>query len=313
MRVVVIGAGIAGLAAARELHAVGVHVRVIERGRSVGGRMATRRIGSATLDHGAQFFTVRTPDFARRVDDWRARGLVTVWSDGFGDRDGHPRYMARGGMTALAKDLADALDVETDTMAFAVRPGGPETAWRVVIDDGTHRDADAVIVTCPLPQAFALLVDSGLDVADTLFRVDYDRALTLLVRLDAAPSVPEPGGMQDPDDVFGFVAENRAKGISKTPALTLHANPRWSDEHWDADPDTTRLALESAAARWLGSAHIVQSQVKRWRFARPRTVWPDPCWVSDDGTVVIAGDAFGGPRVEGAHNSGLTAAHALSD
>jgi predicted NAD/FAD-dependent oxidoreductase len=70
--------------------------------------------------------------------------------------------------------------------------------------------------------------------------------------------------------------------------------------------------LELAAAPWLGEARIVESQLKRWRFATPRTIWPEPCWVGGDGTIVVAGDAFSGPRVEGAHNSGLAAAHALT-
>ena len=48
--------------------------------------MATRRIGAATFDHGAQFFTVRTPAFRHRVDDWSDRGLVTVWNHGFARR-----------------------------------------------------------------------------------------------------------------------------------------------------------------------------------------------------------------------------------
>jgi predicted NAD/FAD-dependent oxidoreductase len=51
--------------------------------------------------------------------------------------------------------------------------------------------------------------------------------------------------------------------------------------------------------------------VKKWRFATPRTSWPDECWVSGDGGIVLAGDAFDGPRIEAAHNSGLAAAHAL--
>ena len=74
MRVVIVGAGMSGLVAAQELVAAGVEVAVVDKGRSVGGRLATRRIGDARLDHGAQFFTVRTPAFQRRVDQWLDRG-----------------------------------------------------------------------------------------------------------------------------------------------------------------------------------------------------------------------------------------------
>ena len=185
MRVVVVGAGMSGLVAARSLVSSGIDVTVVDKGRSPGGRLATRRIGDATLDHGAQFFTVRTPAFRHRVDDWLERGLVHVWNHGFVDRDGHPRYAAAAGMNSLAKDLADGLDVQCSTMAFAVRPtespGVPR--WSVAIDDGTVRPADAVIVTTPLPQAFALLVDSGIELDETLVRTDYDRTIALLATL----------------------------------------------------------------------------------------------------------------------------------
>ena len=59
MHVVVVGTGIAGLMAAQSLTKNGHDVVVVDKGRSPGGRLATRRIDDATLDHGAQFFTVR--------------------------------------------------------------------------------------------------------------------------------------------------------------------------------------------------------------------------------------------------------------
>lgn len=83
MNVAIIGAGLSGLIAARTLTGAGHQVVVFERARSVGGRLATRRIDGARLDHGAQFFTVRSDEFGAYVDRWRAEGLVREWCRGF--------------------------------------------------------------------------------------------------------------------------------------------------------------------------------------------------------------------------------------
>lgn len=324
MKVVIVGAGLAGLVAAQELVAAGVEVSLVDKGRAVGGRLATRRIGDARLDHGAQFFTVRTPAFRRRVDDWIERGIVHVWNHGFHPGDGHPRYVATAGMNSLAKDLAARLadttcTIETSTMAFMVRRRAATATessaplqlnWDVVIDDATVRPGNAVILTSPLPQSLALLVDSGIEMDPTLMRTEYDRTISLLATLDGPSAIMPPGGVQNADDVFSFIGDNRAKGVSPTEAVTFHANPDWSEAHWN-DDDTLLDLLTDAAQPWLGEAAIVESQVKKWRLATPRSIWPDPCWTSADGTIVLAGDAFAGPKVEGAHNSGLAAAHAL--
>ena len=315
MRVVVIGAGMAGLVAARTLHdesGGALDITVVDKGRSVGGRMATRRIGDATFDHGAQFFTVRTPAFGRRVDDWADRGLVRVWNHGFDHDDGYPRHVAPRGMTSLAKDLAAGLRVECSTMAFTLRrPTGGSAPWDVVIDDGTVRPADHVIVTTPLPQAFGLLADADLELDVETFRVDYDRTICLLAALDRPVVVSPSGGVQPTAGVFSFIGDNVSKGVSAAPAITFHARPAWSDDHWDDDVDVVARALIDAARPWLADAVVVAHDVKKWRFATPRTTFPDPCRTLADGSIVLAGDAFAGPRIEGAHNSGLAAAHTI--
>ncbi len=319
MRVVVIGAGMAGLVAAQTLQAESngeIDVVVVDKGRSPGGRMATRRIGAATFDHGAQFFTVRTPAFRHRVDDWIERGLVMVWNHGFSNDDGHPRYAAPGGMTSLAKDLAIGLRVECSTMAFTVRR--TESArlratvgWDVVIDDGTIRPADRVIITSPLAQTFGLLADTHLELELDTFRVDYDRTICLLAALDRPVEISPTGGVQPVDDVFSCIADNMSKRVSSVPAVTFHANPAWSEAHWDDSTETLAERLLEEARSWLGDARVIEHQVKKWRFATPRTIAPDPCRLIDGGSIILAGDAFAGPRIEGAHNSGLAAAHSL--
>ncbi|MTA42138.1 MAG: NAD(P)-binding protein, partial [Actinobacteria bacterium] len=117
-RVVVIGAGMAGLTAAHLLTAVADAI-VLDKGRGVGGRLATRRIGDATLDHGAQFITTHSAEFAATVGRWVTDGVVAPWfrgrigPEGVLDPDGHTRFRGSVSMNAVAKNLAVGLDVRT--------------------------------------------------------------------------------------------------------------------------------------------------------------------------------------------------------
>ncbi|MFM8703967.1 MAG: FAD-dependent oxidoreductase, partial [Planctomycetia bacterium] len=118
--VAIVGAGIAGLVAARELSLAGCSVVVLEKSRGVGGRMATRRIGQAVCDHGAQFFTVRGRAFGGIVAEAHDAGAVGQWCDGVSRAtangsgmlppgDGHPRWRGTAGMTDLPKHMSSAL------------------------------------------------------------------------------------------------------------------------------------------------------------------------------------------------------------
>jgi predicted NAD/FAD-dependent oxidoreductase len=299
------------LVAARSLASSGHSVVVLDKGRGVGGRLATRRIGEAVFDHGAQFFTVRDPKFQALVDGWLAAGVVRVWCQGFGaEQDGFPRYVGSAGMTSIAKHLATGLDVRTSSLVFSVLPAA-NGGWTTTLDTGEAFDSDAVILTAPIPQSFGFAFTGGVEFPEELRTIDYDRTLGLLVALDGSPAIPSPGALQNPDGVFSFVGDNQAKGISPVPAVTFHANPQWSAEHWDTPHDKAEELLRSAAGAYLGNASILASNFKRWRFATPQRNWPDRFWSNDAGNMVVAGDAFAGPRVEGAALSGLAAAEAL--
>jgi predicted NAD/FAD-dependent oxidoreductase len=214
-------------------------------------------------------------------------------------------------MNALARHVAQGLDVRCGSLVFSLHRAPASQGWTVKLDDGSTTTHDALVVTCPLPQTFSLVITAEVTMPEALWRTDYDRTLALLAVLDGDPAVPPPGGVQG-SPPFTFVGDNRAKGISDVPALTLHADPTWSAEHWDLDAAECHRALVDAAAPHLGSARIVASQVKRWRFATPQAVWPERHWSPDaHPSLAVAGDAFAGPRVEGAVLSGRSAAAAL--
>ncbi|MGI9269943.1 MAG: NAD(P)/FAD-dependent oxidoreductase [Porticoccus sp.] len=76
----IIGAGIAGLSCAKTLEQAGYHVEIFDKGRNLSGRMATRRNNLSEFDHGAQYFTVKNPDFRQEVDRWIGADVAKLWS-----------------------------------------------------------------------------------------------------------------------------------------------------------------------------------------------------------------------------------------
>ena len=66
--IVVVGAGVSGLALASALSRRGRAVTVVDKGRGVGGRCATRRVEGVPLDHGVPYLHGRTRPFLQAID-----------------------------------------------------------------------------------------------------------------------------------------------------------------------------------------------------------------------------------------------------
>ena len=338
--VVIVGAGIAGLSAATELVRSGRRVVVLEKSRGVGGRMATRRVGEAICDHGAQFFTVRGRAFGGMVADAHEAGSVAKWCEGFSRAasvdatvmpaaDGHARWRGSRGMTDLPKRLAEVLAPERcviQTAAKVAAIGLDRGRVRIMIDAGPEADgpttihAAAAIVTSPVPQSLDLFMAGGLlaaeggitpEVHQQLATVGYDPSFALMLALNSPSLVPPPGGIQFAGGPISWLADNQQKGISSVPALTVHASAAFSREHFDDPPEQVAAALIELVRPWIDgdpATAIIGQSLHRWKFATPTTIIPEPLVAAVTlPPIVCCGDAFGGPKVEGAASSGLAA------
>lgn len=310
---VVVGAGLSGLSAAHRLQEAGLDVVVLERDRWVGGRLGTRLVGPALVDHGAQFFTTRNRNFAEWVDVLLAEDLVYEWCRGFGNTDGYPRFVARGGMAELARILAREVPVRLDCPVRAVIAGGER--WQVVIDgEDETTEAAAVLLTAPVPQSLRVLEAGGValghDEQEGLPGIEYDSTLALVAVLDRPPNVARPGAVQPDVGPFSFVADNEVKGLSEVPALTLHASAALSSALWNESDSKVIATLLDAAEEYIGDRQVRDVHLTRWEYATPRVVWTNRSVTvaESPGPLLLAGDAFGGPRVEGAWLSGAAAA-----
>ena len=308
---IIVGAGIAGLMAARTLDGAGLRVRVLEKGRGLGGRMANRRRDGASFDHGAQFFTARDPRFERWVEQWIRDGIVAHWYD---HTKSGAHFRAVPAMTGIAKHLALGLTIERErTLTKVCLTSGQQPRWEISTAGHQSYRARALILTPPVPQALALLDAGGASLPAVerarLEAIRYHRCIAAMAILDRPSAITAHNGSLKLDgEPIQWIADNQRKGVSpEVPAVTIHSTPAFAEQYWDSDNSERIPLLLEAAGPYLG-AEIVSSDGHRWGFSQPVTSFGEEAFIDSSQCLAIAGDGLAGGRVEGAALSGLAAA-----
>ncbi|MHA6628841.1 NAD(P)/FAD-dependent oxidoreductase [Pseudonocardia sichuanensis] len=308
MSVVVVGAGIAGVACAAELGRADLPVRVVERAAGVGGRMGGVVVEGRAVDLGAAYFTVRDPGFAAVVQRWRAAGLARPWTSELavlagGTRERAPgpqRWAAPAGLGGLVAELAAGLAVETSREVRRVGPG-PTV-------DG--EPADAVVLAMPDPQALALL-DPGHPAAAHLSGREWRPAIAVAAGWDAREWDELPAAFVNDHPVLTLVADDGARRGDGAPVLVAHTTADLARAH-AADPDAAVAPVLAAIRDLLGVGSPPRWTLARlWPHASPAGGREEPFHLGADG-VALAGDGWGSPRVETAWRSGHLLGQALA-
>ncbi len=329
-RIAIVGAGVAGIAAAVRLQQHGLAVALFDKGRAAGGRVATRRRDGAQFDHGAQFFTVRDASFAAAIEPLVADGSVQEWrgpfrtlAHGVFGPDPRPgvRYVGAPGMSALPRALVRGLEVATNARVAALRRD--HAGWQLVIEDehgarAEHGPFAAVLLALPPEQAASLLDASNVPgpVRDTAFAArEALQPCVCAMATFARPPERAEGGMFVTDEALSWVSHDGGKPQRNGAATyVLHATAKWSSLHFERDPLESARELVAAFARSLGARlpEVVALDAHRWRYAIAAEAFGSTPSVVDEGARLgLAVDALAGGRVEGAWLSGRDAAERM--
>lgn len=305
----VLGAGLAGLTAATLLQNQGWKVTVLDKGRGVGGRMATRRIGAGgRADHGAQFFSTKSPEWQTWNSQFLQVGTTQMWFE----RAGTPRFVVSDGMSALPKKLAEGLPIHTGNRALRLEKKGSQYA--VLTESGEIFTADHVVITFPAPQALEFLQASevGLVHQQMLAGISYAPCFTVMAVLDRVSSVPSPGGVSPDSPVIGWIADNFMKGISPIPTLTIQTTSDFAKKHLEGSLEELKEIILEASAPWIGDRQVLESSIHRWRYSLAEKKHSDSFFhhATLPG-LYLGGDGFGEGHVEAAFLSGYRIAEAL--
>lgn len=320
-RVAVIGAGLCGAAAAAKLVQSGYQVSVFDKGRSVGGRMSSKRTATGYLDMGAQYFTARDARFQSQVESWLNAGCVAGWNcttasltydEGCSalemSADQQRRYIGIPSMQAPVKALLAGIPVTANCRITSLQRH--QVSWSVLGENGeSHTGFAAVLLTMPPVQAQQLLVDSGLGelyiAQDSLLEPCWAVAVRAAARVKYDAIFCEHPKLR-------FISHQGAK-TGRSGCYILHFNAAFSRENLGQPAEFWLQQAIDIVHSVLGSGEEIEAvTAHRWLYASQNPERASPGIVAfPDMQLWLGGDWSYGGRVENAYLAGLDLAGAF--
>ena len=288
----------AGLSAANKLVKNGHEVVVLDKGRGVGGRMSTRTIQEAKADHGAQYFSVKTPEFQELIKQLQSEKIISEWK--IPQRE-NVRYVGGKGMNSIPKKLAQNLNVVLNEKVVLISENEVKT------ESGNSYSFDNLIITIPIPQITDLLNQSQIKISNqdqaVFGSIHYEPCIAVMAVLNQPTNILG-GGIILENQPVAWIADNFQKGITSVPTVTLHASASYSIEHFDDDLQNVAKDMLSSVNQYVTPENVQSFQVHRWKFSNAVKRYDKPFYQLENQNIFLGGDGFGIGNVEGAFLSG---------
>lgn len=273
LRIGVIGAGPAGLMAARTLSDHSMDVTVFDKGRGPGGRTSTRMFEDGSIDHGAPFLRFTDERLKPWAQAWARQGLIFRFEGRLHPEahvaDFDNQWTGVPGMRAIAQHLAADLHVHSSTRIERLQRDGDR--WMLAAEDGVvHGPYDHVVVALPARQAAALLSGVSPSIVQRLTSVEMQPVWTTMLAFESPLEVAWDAASRLSDRLDLVIRNSMKPGREGPDTWVLHASSDWSNTHLEADAADIETELLSAFEEAAGTRLPALSwkRTHRWRFAR---------------------------------------------
>ena len=310
-KILIIGSGIAGIAASLKLKSYGLSSTIVDKADFIGGRISTRINKKGNNDfcffHGAQFFTSRSQSFKKIIENGISNNYIKKYENFFPERyRGFPTM--RDFLIGLSSDLI--IKQRHKVIELFKNNNKIDVLYNTSSELKTY---DAVISTLPSPQNIDL-VKSFPSLIKTLSEASYHSCIALMLAYNKVPKeIPSFFDFSNNDNILNWMASSNDNRY-----WTIHANSLYSNKNLNRNKSSIQNEMLIEVNKVLSPNNnsdyfqIIYNELHIWKYAKVKSI-SKGIQIDPINPIAIAGDFMEGPRVESAFISGEKAADLIFD
>ncbi len=318
--VLIVGAGMSGITAGNQLMENGFNVKLLDKGKMLGGRLATRRISyngkKNVFDYGCKYLEASSVEFSNKMIDLIKKDQIKKWNvtnqnSVLNELDKSLKFISKSSIREIAIELAKNLNVDSNTKVEKIK--NESDFWRVETSAGKEFKTSRLILSMPIPQSLELFKKSKIILDESkikkLSEIRYNKSIVALFTMKSKSNLLKEGGLKIDNGDIAFITDNNLKGInSNQTAIVVEMTNEFSIKNWDKSDSEVLRKIKELSEDWIGS-EILESQIHKWKYSTPASIYNKRFEVFNNPLpIYIIGDAFMGNNVESAYLSGYFSA-----
>lgn len=306
-KILVIGSGIAGISASLKLNSYGLDSVIVDKGKFLGGRIATRELkmgkNSICFFHGAQFFIPRYPSFKKIVIDGLNNNYIKEYGNFLPSR-----YRGFPNMRNFLLNLSKNLNISQNTKIIGLRPKNSKISvlmntfnkWQIF---------DGVISTLPAPQNLLLMQEFPI-LKQTLLSARYAPCIALMFSFDKENlNIPYYFDFYNKESILSWMAAG-----SNLCFWTAHTKDSYASLSLQKGTvflkNEILTEIRKSFSQYKDLSSINFHQLHIWKYAKVKKI-STGTQIDPKLPIAIAGDFMEGPNIESAFISGEKAAELI--
>lgn len=276
--IAIVGAGFSGIILAQKLKNIG-EVKIFEKARGVGGRMASRLKDDFNFDFGAQFFTAKKAEFQDFLKPFIEQKILMPWCGNFVEIDNYKitykrewpkeknHFVSAIKMNQFCKELSQDLDISLQNRVAKIEKNAKK--WQIFDDKNIFLgEFDWLFFSIPAPQ-LSELIPQECNFYEASKKIKMLGCFALMLGLEKPLNLNYDVALVKNSIISWISFENSKPQRKNSSSYTILSRNDWAESNIENDIEDIKkqLIVEFGKIIQQPLDNIIHQDIHRWRYA----------------------------------------------